>query len=1466
MSGKYLKARKLAREMEKKAEETAQLKEETKKKKEKVEELLEASSEIDIEVDVEIDEDELEEKIEKGKEKIEDKDFEEAEEEFDEVIEEIQKSNFAKLEKLLSPVKEFLDTAGKGSEHGALRERIEETKELIEEGEIKKGFEKANEIKDESEDIIDNEVSKELKEIKSLLKTASRSGKDFDQIKKTVSKANYAYEADEYERAVSLLSESREDLEEKLEGELDEMLKTLQARIKKFNKQGMDVSEAENIFEEAKECEEDEEFSEALKCIQEGHEKLDELFVEMLKENIEELKQEIEEAKEIDAPTEDVEEMLTEIEDLIEDEKHDKASGLLDKAFEEIREAKFNQVLNTIAESRDYFIKAKNIGADIDEPMEMLNKAKSSLEENNYKEALNWASNGREKVEDMVKDFEEAKSEIEERKEKMEKLTEIIELDLSEPEDILSKAETKLMSKEYDKALSLVDDFDEAFDKDASELIMENIDEVEKLTMVGDEIDIDMEDLSEKLEESAERTKSSDYIKGAEIVEEVENTAKDRLEDELEKTAQDIRESLKRLDKVEEDAKEKIQDILGKANNKLASERYKEASRLISEAEEELDLAQIGSAEKHLQNALDVVDSLEEMDIDKEELEIPRYRGGIKEAEDILEEEPYQAVESIDGLMEELNEKLEERTEQVFGVAKKETVQARKTGVMIEDLRERLIECKKKMKQGNHLEALRIAVNVKEEAINTREERKKAYENISDTASKVSRSKKEGKIENISEIKDQLVEAKEEFRDRNYTEAEEIAERASSMIEGLESKEAFEKKKEEVEEKIERVQGFEAGFEGVDALKDDIEDISETAEEEEDGYTRGVERLEDIEEELDTEMENTLENLFEDTKSSIESAEKLGMNTKKLRRDIKSAEDLKDKGDYWKSLGILKDCQNKIRGLQRRYEEAKNILENTRDKLQDAENIKAEVEEGKTVLEKAEEAFEKDRYDETIERAEEAEKKLEEAQRERVEKILEKFRNKVRSLRSEELDTALADNLIHKAEKAKERGDYKEAINYSMQSEGELEKIDLQQSISRKSISTAQEKLKEAEEKGLFVDNAKDELQEAKNSYQSGFYVKSFDEALKAGKEVNDALKAYQETNDFLDNIDVAINGLEPEGVDVDGLKSAKEEVENDFQNGDYVKAHSHIKEAEEILDENRQYLNEMISHIETQIEDKGEDGETAKILERARPVLDIGRPLKVIKLINNAKEVSGLNRIEKYKDTVEEVKNLVEKARKFGASVETVEDEIEEAEALEEDGKIDEALEKAEEALEKVEEALEPYSPQLEVEVSEELILDEWNSVDVVLKNVGNGFAEDIDVEIKGGELNGFEGRDKLRADEEIEFQAKIKPWKVEAEIVGKAVRVFDNKEINGECKLKVGVEKTSEGQKEEICDHCDEKIERRDKMLSCKSCGATFHHRCVEEKEKCPICSRELEVKEKKKEEKKEERKKRRLDMGIG
>ncbi|MBS3817092.1 MAG: hypothetical protein KGY76_05980 [Candidatus Thermoplasmatota archaeon] len=1431
MTGKYLKARQLAKEMEEKAEETAEKKEKAKEKREGAEQLLEASEELDLELD------EIENKIEDGKAKVDDKEFEEAGEKFDEAVEELEEVYLDEFEEKIGSVKGFLDIVGDREEYRSLNERIEDAEQLVKDGDIQEGFEKAEQVKDESKDIIDDEVGRQLENLGNLLEVVKKAGEDNDSEEKMLSKADYAYEADEYERSISLIQEARESIGEKLQDNLGKMLSDLETSIDQLDGRGMDVSGSQEILQKAKRAEEDEEYGESVKYLQDCHDRLDDHYAEIIREKLSELDDKIEEADEIGASTEEIEEKRSKIDDLLDDNNIEKAGELVDEAFENINEAKFNKVLNTISESREFFIKAKDIGADLEDPMKMLSRARDSLKEENYKEALDLAEKGREKVQGMVKEYDQVKKKIDSRKELLENLEAELDNQFPEIEDIVTEAEEKLDDEEYDKAESKLDDFDQQFDKKAYEKVMDLIDDFEKLDRMAEEFNLEIDEFSEKLEEAIEKTKSSEYVKAAEIANEGREKVDEKIEEDLRGTITDIDKSTKEIEELKEDTTDKIQDLLGKSRNKLSEEDYRDAYHLILEAEEELELAQVGSAQKHVEEASEFLSDLEETEA--VDIDLSRYEEGIEEAKEVLEKGDFrESIDVTDELMEELNEKLEEEAEQIFGEAKMQVIKAKKAGVEIERFREKLIECKKNIKQDNYAESIRISLNVEEDASQIREERKGAYDKISDTASKLTKLKKKGELEDIEEIKEVLIEAKEEFRDKDYAKAKEMAERANSLMDKFEEEAVFEKKEEEIKKLMEKIKSSEKISVDTSDIESNLEEGSELAEKGE--YPEAVDVLEETGKELKNGLEEKIKSRIDEVESSIESVKNLELDTEEIESELENAKSHLEEKEYWVCLDRIKEMSEELSEIKDKHIEGKESIEEAKEKLQEAENMNADVGEGRELLETAQQAFENDRYEEAMEKAESGKEKIEDAQEQLVDEIMDKFSSKVESFREKDADVALADNLMQKARKAKESGDYKEAINYSMQSEGELEKIELQQKVAKQSITSAQRKLKKAENEDLLVDRAKRTLEEGKTAYKSGFYVKAFDKALKAGKELDDTLDAYEDTESFLKNIDGVIKGLKRENEDVSDLIDVKEKAKDKFQNGDYKEAHVHVKKAEEILEKEEGKIQKLISRIKEEVEGAADGGEARDILDRADSVLEIGDVMKAIRLINKARKLSGLKKEHEYKETIDEVRLLTEKAKKFGASVESVEDELEEAERLDEEGDMEEAIESAKTALEKVEEALEDYSPKIEIEVAKRLNFDEWNSTDISIENKGKGVATEPDIEIRGGEIDELELKDRLKGGEELNLEAKIKPTSENASIIGKGVRIFDEKEFEDEDELNiVGVGDSEEI--EEICEICGEEIEEGQEKIACK-CGAIYHQSCAKKEKECPECGSEL------------------------
>jgi len=989
-------------------------------------------------------------------------------------------------------------------------------------------------------------------------------------------------------------------------------------------------------------------------------------------------------------------------------------------------------------------------------------------------------------------------------------------------------------------------------------LIMEEIEKFERLNKVGEEIGAEMEDLSDKLDEAVAKTKSSEYTKAAELANKGKSASKEKIETKIEEMRKNLSMILEDEIHIDEDAQDKLEDLLAKSLNRLNSENYIQAHSVLEDAKEELKQSRATSAEKRIKELSEFLSILEE-DIDTEKVDINSYKEYIKEAKKNLSEDKYEiTLNKIDELKTNLNEELKEETEQVFGRAKMEVIRAKKTGVDIESFRKNLIKCKKNMKQDDYIEAIRVSHETEKRAKKEREMRKRAYESISDTASQLSTMKKEGRVDDISEIKETLVKAKNEFREKNYSDANETVKKANTMLEQRKGKSEFEEKKEALIEKIEKIKDQDHLTMETEEIEAELEQASNLVEKNK--FSKAVEMAETADDLLEERLKENLEQLIAETKSDMKSAKKLGADMEGLDLEVSEAESSFGKERYFECLEILEEVEGKIEEYRGLHDSTAEKIEEVKEKILEAEQINAKIGDVRKLLDDAKTAFENHRYEQSLEKAEEANAIINKKIENKVDEIINEFEKKIDTYRSEEGDTTLADDFIQKAKKAKEDENYKEAINYSMQSEGELEKIELQQNIAHKSIAKAKQKMNKAEEKDLMIDQPKKILEESKNAYKSGFYVKAFDKAAKVSNELNEILECYEETEAFLKSIGDIIEEIKKEKENIDDLIEAKEQITNRFKNGDYKRAYSCLDEIENVLE--KKTVKEVIERLQKEIEsvpDEEERREVKKVLEDASTTLDIQGSLKAINLISKAKEISGVRKKEKYENTINEVENLVDKAKKFGASVKGVENKIDTAKGLKDEDKIDEASKKAKEALDQVEETLEDYSPKIEIKMPEDLKLNEWNDSKILFKNKGNGVAQSPEIEIYGGETEGFKLQDKLKAGEKTEISGRIKPTSEKAYIIARAVRIFDKKEIEEEYELQFTDEiKKEEIKNEKLCEICEKVVKGSEEMITC-SCGSAFHESCIDEKKECPSCGVDI------KSEAEENKDQRRVGMDI-
>jgi len=1447
VSGKYLKARQLAKEMEEKAKKTAEKKKEAKKKEEEAKEALEILNSLDVDLDM----DNLKERLEEGEKELENKNFEKSYDIFEEVLEEMNTRSLEKHDEILDPIEELLEEADEVIEIESLQEKISKSRNLIKEKDFEEAFNKALEIEDEFEKVIEKKLNEELEKLKSILEIMGEDDSGKEKLEEFISKVEYSLEAGDYKRTFSLIGKTKERFGDEVEKSLNEAIELLKERKNQLEEKDIKFQNLKEWLEKAKSKTDQGKHLEALEFIEKSKGEINPIYgEEILRDKFNKLKHEIKEAEDIGAETKSVNEGKKRVEKLLEENEIEKAKNLLEGTFEEVEKKKFDKVLNTIAESREDFIKAKEMGANIEKPMELLKKARNSLKNDDYQKALDWANKGREEVQHLRKRIEEAKKDIDEKQERINGLKDVLDEDLTDLEELVNEAEDKLEEKSTEDAISLLEKVEDKIESDIHDDISSLNDEFDRLNQAAEDIGIDIDELSTKRERSEKKIESSEYVEGGRILKEGISTVKQKIEDRFDENIEGIRKEMDEFRGMEEESKRDINELIEKSKEEVKEDAHISAVQNLKEARNRFEKAKtktINDIIERNSNFLTEIEDLDEIGID-----LDSYREMIEESKNSLNQGDFSEA------LEILDEFLTEFSDEVYTESREEVQRTEEKGAGVDDLEKKLERSSEEMEKEDHVGSIQTSIDVMKEAREKREMRNDAYKKIYDVNSKVSKFEEKGKLDD-ERIKDRLEKAKKEFKQENYSKAIRDAVEAQELFEKLEMKEKFSKKKKDLEDKFLKAKNMDVVDERINKFDFKPRKIDEIKEK--DGISDAQDELEKKHDELKALLEDILKDKKEEIEDFLDTAGTMGFDTKAHKEKLDKIKSLIEEEKPLDGLIFLEEIDEEIKNIGRKKDLAKQKIDDMDVLSRKIKVMGASTSGSEKLLDEAKKRLDEDRYEEALEKAESAENKLRKAHEKRVESILENFNKKIEKLKEKGKNIDPAEEKIQKAKNAKKEGNYLESIKFSMESESELEKMNNQKIIAGNIISRTNKMLDQLQEKGVFVDEAKETLRECEQDCEKGLYPKAVDTALKTIEKVSKILQNYTDIESFLDSLSPIIDDLKEDSKVFPKLLEKKKEVEENYKDGEYHQAKEHIEDIENILLENENYLKNTILSIQKKLEKAGLRNieKSKEKLERGKVLMDLNDPIKTLKNIQEAKELSGLKKQKRFEELKGRVYQSIENAKKFGASVEKIEKEVQEAKKKKDSGDIELAYEKIKQANNMVEEALEVYSPKLKVKAEDILTVNEWNTTEVHIINEGEALGKNLQLEVRGGKLRNFNSREKLKAGEKREINIEIKPEREDSKITAKVFRIFDDEIFEDEEDLKVTkgprIEKIEE---ETTCDYCGDEIKKGEKAILC-GCGNTYETSCGEEIDECVNCGAKLKTEEK------EKRKRRRVSLDI-
>lgn len=1181
MSEKYLKTGNLAKEMEKLAKKTAEEKKAIQDIMAEAEELLKylhgtddseiggkrytsifgtmigayQEEEEEAEEVPEQEESEAVEFVEKARSLLKENDLSGSREYIDKGIDILRKEARDNISELIDETREIHVLLQDEDNYKDSLKRLNEAESYKKENDLKGSLERAREARNLARLEIKEKLTDDFSRLESMLFLVEDRDDATDNIEATFQEATEAADNRDFSKAFSLAKECQDilsrDLKIQIKREMDMV-------VKQMDLIDEGVMDTDGFLNKVNTYLEKGHYDGALLLINDAKSDLNQALEVVVEKKEIELERELQEADELECDISGVKEERDQIEELIWKGRFSDAYEMIDSTLQKVSALKLNKVLRTIAESKNHFIKGKAIGIDINIPMEYLNKARDSLKEGDFCGALEWAKGGREKVRELVEEHEGLKLQLAEAQRMVNGLREI-GIEPPEALKILDDAHDALKDKDYEQTKEMLDEFYAYLDEKLEPLIMDIVDSLEDHLNTAEEMGLNTTEYVEQTEVSIANIKSGKYVIAGQIAQTTLQTLESQIRGDLEKRIASLSGVIERV-KAKEEYPEDIEEVteaLEDIEKSFEKGEFAVAHRTLEETFEDIRKWGIGEAEERYSQVKELLELIEDIGIP--DIDVERYRKGMEEVSIAFWDDDFPTVINLSGdLIEEMSQDLSQTAKDVFTNAKKETVKVKHEGININVLRKRLKKCKENMKLENYGEVIKEAMKVEEVAKRLLDKRSTSYELIYDVSSELIKLKKEGRLEDTTPVKDLLQTAQECFHNHDYTQAESLALQARDKIAELEDKYRF----------VYTLRSFRQDLElalnlGIET--DEVEkalDVNSILKEGD--LDKGLLKIKAAQDALNQKLLVYIEPEINGSREMIQGAEEIGVDVSKPAELLDKAEEMRDERNFGDALRYLEECKLEMEKIKNRSRQAAGGLKYLKERIINAKDMYADITEANEYLKKAFDALNADDYDGAIEFVKKGEESVNLAERKRIYIVLKIFKKKIQEAKNDGMETSSAVKLIKKAERAAAVGKYNEAIYLAMQSEGEVEQIELQKEMAGRILANSNKRYQEALEMGVLVDESKRLLMEAERAYKGGFYLKTYDRAVKAQLRLKKRVRVFSELTKKLrilkDTVDDPVFGDKE-------LKEWVHAVEEMIKEGMYEKASTTLKEIETKLD-----------------------------------------------------------------------------------------------------------------------------------------------------------------------------------------------------------------------------------------------------------------------------------------------------------
>ena len=1372
---------------------------------------------------------------------------------------------------------------------------LKKAREALAADELNAAVEHAKKAWKRAEKTLHEHLSSSFSRAQALILSAKNLKRDVALVEDLLARARAAMEANDYDAAVEFTKEALDTVTEDLRADVDREMGEAEELTVTARDLGVETTRLTSLIERARGDIANFDFEKARNTLRQCRTESEKALRLGVEGKTAAFTKILEETRGLGADPSAAEEHFQAAEVAVKKGAYREAAEAAQEGLKVLQDILFQTVVQTIAASREKFVIATTVGADLSTAMGHLSRARQDLQRNAYREAIESARKADAEVDKAIGAYRAAETRLRELHRAFAE-ADARGMDTGPARQLADQARKAYQERNPEGLERLIQAAFDILRKSEHEHAMRFVERAEAVLSLGERTGANLTEASRLLEKAILAAKSEDYRNALDLAGQAMSGAQAALGKRIGETITALRDVLPQLG--EETASIKV--LLNRADASMSNGDFEEAFGSIDEARRAAE----GRMKSIAQEGIDDLGTVVQMGVDLG-ADVAAVDALYKEMNALLGSGRYLDVL---GSRDRIRTSVAGAADTVFNLVKNRVAQARELKIDIEEMRDLLKRSKMAFSVENPHDGLLLMKECADRAGKATAVHRQTQKALASAAAFAAEARK--RDVDVTKVLEILLEGKRAFERFDYQAATDLAGKARAETEKLMVIYTSAQKILSSRERLDLA--TRVGI-ATTHLAEALGEAKEAMKAKD--YARAVARATSVEAEITDLLRERLSAMIAEAEASSRTIPAPSFAS--LSDDLAQAKTSLDTTQFVVAVDAVLRLQGAMERLQRQAQEADGAMRRVRDLLVDIRSMDLEVPAADSLLGKAERAFKAAQFEETLDVAAQAEA---EAARERdqgIQALVDRFQAAVDRARREGTDTRPAESLLQQSRDFLRGKKYRQAIALAMQSESEAERLGLQQRMAAQALQSVERKLGGLGYPALSVARALDDVRKA---FGAGDYVKALDgsvRAMDALAGVQTEIDDVQRTRERVLTLIAAAQGMGAESVK---LSKIFDEGEAALRGGDLPRARSayaqslewgtgliraHVKEflgkaeadvatckrialdptsalnkvaqgkarleagdfseAFGLLKEGRRLaqaaLGERLNESFLQAADNlsharkigSESPEAEDILRQARERLDRQEYEGALELTERALERAESAKVveKRFVDLTYKAESTIRNGKKFGIDMRGAENRLAHSMDLRRSS-LPAAIKEAEEAYRLAWEAVETFAPKLQgsLEIGPAQ-LNEWVEATLTLQNTGRGLAKDVSVKILGdAETEGLRDLPAVRAGGKDALRVRIRmtaSGSVPLAIQITSHRVFDDKAYTQEMIAQVEVGETIDRPKnlvadlETRCPICKGMIKKGFRVLRC-ACGRDFHELCGTRVGRCPVCFRPL------------------------